>query len=80
MTSPSSTPLTTPPSSDVDLDVLRANWEIVRNQKPHEVVEKHLKFHREQGASPELIQALNLVWSDMHFLFGGGWQKMHEKK
>lgn len=81
MTSPSSTPSTTPQSFEVvDPDAIQKNWERVKNQKPEEVVAKHIKFHRENGASPELIQALNLVWSDMHFLYGGGFEKMSEKK
>lgn len=80
MTSPASMPSTTPQSFEVvDSDAIQANWERVLEQKPHEVVRKHIDFHRAQGHT-EVVMALNLVWSDMHFLFGGGHQKMKEKK
>lgn len=81
MTSQSSTPSTTAPSSDVsvDLDDIRANWERIQAQKPHEVVRKHIEFHQAQGHT-NIVMALNLVWSDMHFLFNGGYEKMKQKK
>lgn len=82
MTSQSHTPLTTPPSSDVqiDWDTINANWEKAKNQTPLEIVEKHRDFHRRNNSSPDVIIALNLLWSDMYFLHGGGWQKLSEKK
>lgn len=81
MTSQSNTPLTTPKSFEVvDLDAIRANWEQVQAQKPHEVVAKRIEFYKSQGASPDVIQALSLLWTDMNFLFNGGYEKMKEKK
>lgn len=82
MTSPASTPSTIPPCSEpvnVDLEAINAQWERTQAQKPHEVVRKHIEFHQAQGHT-DIVMALNLVWSDMNFLFNGGYEKLKEKK
>jgi hypothetical protein len=61
------------------MDAIYAQWEKTKNMTPLELVEKHCEWH-EKNSSPDVVQALRLLWSDMHFLHGGGWQKLSEKK
>ena len=80
MTNPTPKPSTTPPTSSVDWDAINAKWDATLKQTPLQLVEKHLKAHRDNNSDAAVIQALSLLWSDMWYIHGGGHEKMKEKK